>query len=119
MFRGRIAEGSTGKPELPRVDTREPQRADGAIRNTPPTSCRKKSSMTEHGRLLYGCEEQWGSSEGETPHESSMAWGTVGRGIGVGGRESRAHGDEDPWRRPLACGKTGAKVPSERASCPR
>lgn len=33
--------------------------------------------------------------------------------------ESWAHQDEDCRRRPLACGKTGPKVPSARASCPR
>ena len=40
-------------------------------------------------------------------------------GIVVGARESRVRQDEDCRRRPLACGKTGTKVPSERASCPR
>src|SRR6266704_2571449 len=37
----------------------------------------------------------------------------------VGAQESWAHQDEDCRRRPLAFRKTGAKVPSARASCPR
>jgi hypothetical protein len=49
----------------------------------------------------------------------SSASSTPGLLPHVGARESRVHGDEHPWRRPLACGKTGTKVLSERASCPR
>ena len=43
----------------------------------------------------------------------------VGWGIVVGAQESWARQDEDGWRRPLAFGKMGPKVPSERASCSR
>ena len=59
---------------------------------------------TEHGRLPYGCQEQWGRSEGATAHESSMPEGRVGGGIGVGTQESCGHGAYSPWRRPLALG---------------
>jgi len=38
------AEGDMGKPELPHVDPGEPQRADGAARNTPPKALRLRPS---------------------------------------------------------------------------
>src|SRR5437867_2001374 len=65
-----------------------------------------------------------GSRE-ERPQRNSKASGSGGWGVGVGGRESRLHQDEDGWRRPLAFGSTeykeesANKVPSERVSCPR
>ena len=59
------------------------------------------------------------SRKGETPDALPRSRVGGGWGVVVGGRASRPHGDEDPWRRPLALGKTGPKVRSERASCPR
>src|SRR5256884_1467781 len=53
------------------------------------------------------------------PQRNPEATGKVGWGIVVGAWESHAHEDKHSGRRPLACGKTGTKVPSERASCPR
>jgi hypothetical protein len=50
------------------------------------------------------------------PEENPLPAWEVGRGLGVGARESRGHQDEDGRRRPLACGKTGPPVPSARAS---
>ena len=57
--------------------------------------------------------------KGETPDEIPRSSEGGGWGVVVGARESRAHGDEHPRRRPLAFGKTGTKVLSERASCTR
>ena len=52
-----------GQPVIPSATTGEPQSAEGASSNTPPTaSC--LSPTSEHGRLREGCEEQWSSSEG-------------------------------------------------------
>jgi hypothetical protein len=72
----------------------------------------------EHGRLREGWEGEWAVGKGD-PNDTPKPARRVGWGLGVCARESRVHGDEHPWRRPLACGKTGAKVPSERASGPR
>jgi len=40
MYFACMATDNTGKPDLPRVTTRKPQSADGAVRNTPPTAFR-------------------------------------------------------------------------------
>jgi hypothetical protein len=103
-------------PSVPRLGSRKERTGPGEPRHLPRSV---RVCQAEHGRLLWGCEEQWGRSEGETLHASSKPQGRVGGGIGVCGRERRPHRDKDPGRRPLAFGKTGGKVPSERASCPR
>src|SRR5262249_42847630 len=59
------------------------------------------------------------SRKGEALDETPRTLGSDGWGVVVRGRESRPQGDAYPRRRPLAFGKTGAKVPSERASCPQ
>jgi hypothetical protein len=58
------------------------------------------------------------SRQGETLDAIPMPARSGGWGVVVGGRDSRPHGDASPWRRPLALGKTGPKVRSERGSCP-
>jgi hypothetical protein len=72
----------------------------------------------EHGSLLAGCQGEWEGGKGD-PHETPRPASSVGGGIGVGAWESHGQQDEDWWRRPLACGKTGPKVPRERARYPR
>src|SRR6266851_851210 len=96
----------------------EPQSADGARRETRHLQRSVCVFHGEHGSLREGCQGEWEVGKGD-PNETPTPSRRVGWGIVVGARESRVHGDADPWRRPLACGKTGAKVPSERASCPR
>src|SRR6266849_3936382 len=96
----------------------EPQSADGARRETRHLQRSVCVFHGEHGSLREGCQGEWEVGKGD-PNETPTPSSRVGWGIVVGARESRVHGDADPWRRPLACGKTGAKVPSERASCPR
>jgi hypothetical protein len=59
------------------------------------------------------------SRKGETLDEIPMPARSGGWGVVVCGRESRLHGDAYPRQRPLAFGKTGTKVLSERASCTR
>src|SRR4029450_1601987 len=102
---------------LPCEQSREPQRAEGAPRNTPPKSSWLSPIVGTReipGRMIRMVEV--GRRE---PYENPIPSWEVGRGIVVGGQESCPHEDEDSWRRPLACGKTGPEVPSERASCPR
>src|SRR5215813_1701820 len=113
-----IAEGDRGQPVYPLaiLGSRKARKGRKATRHLPHLV---GILPCEHGRLPEGCQEQWGSSERATSHESSMPAGRVGWGIVVGGQESCPHEDEDSWRRPLACGKTRPEVPSERASCPR
>src|SRR5712692_2652199 len=96
----------------------EPQSADGARRETRHLQRSVCVFHGEHGSLREGCQGEWEGGKGD-PNETPTPSRRVGWGRVVGARESRVHGDADPWRRPLACGKTGAKVPSERASCPR
>jgi hypothetical protein len=43
------AEGDMGKPEVPHIYTGEPQRADGAARNTPPKAFRLESFLLDTG----------------------------------------------------------------------
>jgi len=102
---------------LPCEQSREPQRAEGAPRNTPPKS--SHLSPTVGTREIPGRMGRMVEVGRREPDENPMPSWEVGRGIVVGARESRAHQDEDWRRRPLACGKTGPKVPSERASCLR
>jgi len=103
---------------LPWRKTGEPQRGDGAFSNTPPTAfCWSPPLWTREAG--QGMERRVDSRKGETLDETPMTLASDGWGVVVGARESRAHQDEDWRRRPLACGKTGAKVPSERASCPQ
>ena len=51
-------DGNTGQPDLPCVKTGEPQRADGAARNTPPQaccwspSCGTREASSGMGRLM-------------------------------------------------------------------
>ena len=107
-----------GKPDLPCDGAGEPQSADGATRNAPPTPSYLSPRLCtrEAARRM---RREVDSRKGETPDEIPTPERSGGWGVGVGGRASRPHGDEDPWRRPLACGKTGTPVPSERASCAR
>ncbi len=64
-------------------------------------------------------EKARGSGGKGAPNDTPTPSWRVGWGRGVGVRESRAHQDEDGWRRPLAWEKRATKVPSARVSCPR
>ena len=88
-----MATDNTGQPDLPRVTTRKPQSADGAVSNTPPTAFRL-SLHDEHGRACKGCEGGWRVGKGD-PNENSKALQAVGWGIVVGAWESHVHQDED------------------------
>ena len=93
------------------------QRGRGQESNTPPPAC-CWSLPGRTGRLREGWEGEWVVGKG-APNETPKPARRVGWGRGVGARESRAHQDEDGWRRPLACAKRETQVPSARASCPR
>ena len=93
---------TAGQPDVPCGQSREPQRVDGASSNTPPTaSC---LSPTRRTREIPGRMPTTVAVGRREPDESRRPAWEVRGGIGVGGRESRAHQDEDGWRRPPACG---------------
>src|SRR5262244_2224602 len=93
---------TAGQPDVPCGQSREPQRVEGASSNTPPTaSCLSPTRRTREipGRMPTTVEV--GRRE---PYESRMPAWEVRGGIVVGVRESRAHQEEDGWRRPPAFG---------------
>ena len=98
--------------------TGEPQRADGARRGTRHLERAACVVQAEHGRLRAGGQGEWEGGKG-APNETPRPSRRVGRGRGVGARDRRAQQAQDGWRRPLALGKRGAQVSSERARCPR
>src|SRR5881398_2519435 len=76
---------------LPCEQSREPQRAEGAPRNTPPKSSWLSPTMGTReipGRMVRMVEV--GRRE---PYENPIPSWEVGRGIVVGARESRVHQD--------------------------
>src|SRR4029453_17658031 len=88
-------EGDTGPPALPCVNTGEPQRAEGATSNTPPTACRLRPAYCTR-EALSGMHRSMGSRErGERSPERPRPWKSGGRGVVVGARESRVHQDKD------------------------
>jgi len=92
---------------LPCKQSREPQRADGASSNTPPTSSRL--SPTVWTRETSGRMPRQVEVGRREPYEMPMpSWG-VGWGIIVWAQESWVHQDEDWRRRPLAWGSTEYK----------
>jgi hypothetical protein len=84
--------GHTGQPDLPCMQTGEPQRADGAARNTPPTSFRLSlpHRTREASRRM---PREVDSRKGETLDEIPMPERSGGWGVVVGVRESRIHGN--------------------------
>src|SRR5215510_16049279 len=74
------AEGDRGQPVYPLVilGSRKARKGRKATRHLPHLV---GVLPCEHGRLPAGCQEQWGSSERATSHESSMSAGRVGWGI--------------------------------------
>src|SRR4030095_8565933 len=101
---------------LPCEQSREPQRAAGGTRKTPPTSsCLSPTVGTREIPGRMGRTVEVGRRE---PDESPMPSWEVRGGRVVGARESRAHQDKDCRRRPPAFGKTGTQVLSARASGP-
>src|SRR5215813_3992268 len=78
---------------LPCEQSREPQRAEGAPRNTPPKSSWLSpivGTRESPGRMRRMVEVGRGE-----PYENSIPSWEVGRGKVVGARESRVHQDED------------------------
>src|SRR4029434_8873169 len=75
------------------TQSREPQRADGASSNTPPTSSRL--SPTVGTRETSGRMSRQVEVGRREPYEMSMPSRGVGWGIIVGAWESHAHQDED------------------------
>ena len=75
----------------------------GTERNTPPVSCRVRlpGGTRETSR---GMRRHVDRRKGEPPDAMPRSRGGGGWGGGVGGRASRPHGEEEPWRRPLALG---------------
>src|SRR5215813_5769448 len=64
-----MATDNMGKPDLPRVTTRKPQSADGAVSNTPPTAfCLSPPSRTRES--LQGMLRRVESRREEIPDET-------------------------------------------------
>src|SRR5215471_7588795 len=78
------AEGDRGPPVYPLIilGSRKARKGRKATRHLPHLV---GVLPCEHGRLPAGCEEQWGSSERVTSHESSMSARRVGWGIVTNG----------------------------------
>src|SRR5215510_13304599 len=78
---------------LPCEHSREPQSAEGASRNTPPTSSRL--SLTGRTRETPGRMKRLVEVGRREPNEKPMPLWGVGRGIVVRARESRVRQDMD------------------------
>ena len=88
----------------------------GKARHPPPPACRLRLPCCTRD-TAQGMPRHVDRRQGEPPDDLPRSRGGGGWGGGVGGRDSRLHGEADPRRRPLAVGKTGTTGRRERASC--
>ena len=111
--------GGRGPPVLPsvqRLGSRRERRGQGEEHATCRVLC--ASSRSNTGGVVRDVKASGSGGKGD-PNATPTPSGRVGWGRGVCTRASRAHQDEDGWRRPLACEKRETQGPSARASCPR
>jgi hypothetical protein len=110
------APGALGHLSSPRVKDWGAAESGRGKESTPPVACHVRlPCCTREAPRRMGRDVD--RRKGETLDAIPMSARSGGWGVGVGGRESRLHGDGYPRRRPLAREKREPQVASERAPC--